>query len=552
MVKAQSHDTYMPSAGWFPFTSRWSVLLLFATALLCGSVYAQTDRRDAEREDEQKQNRETPVLAGEAAIEVPVVDSVYIVGPGDMLTISIFATQYYNYTLPVHSDGTIVVPMIGKVDIRKSTLLEVRQLLRELLRREVRSGEILVSLYKPRKVKVTVSGAIRKPGVVILPATARVSEALDMTGGEIKDTTSLRNIVVRGPHGVRAIADLQRFYRIGDLDANPFVNSGDVIYFPKKDMSVGVFGAVNNSGWMDYKPGETLRSAIEVCQGLKAAAFLDSIEIVRFNPDHITTSSIHLSITNYDTNPNADIELQPKDLVLIREIPQFRRHDLIVIEGEVNYEGSYSILEGTTKLSDIIEQAGGFTADASLEEASITRRTDETERDKEFERLKQISPADMQEDEYEYFKARSRERVGQMVVNFKKLFLANDTTEDLYLRDGDYIEIPKLKNYIRVIGRVNNPGNIIFTDEWIFEDYITAAGGYGWRAEDGDVRVIKARTGELVDAEDYDDYSLEPGDTIWVPEEPEVKFWEIALEGLGVLSQIAGILGIVIAVSRIN
>lgn len=542
----------MPSAGWFPFTSRWSVLLLFATALLCGSVYAQTDRRDAEREDEQKQNRETPVLAGEAAIEVPVVDSVYIVGPGDMLTISIFATQYYNYTLPVHSDGTIVVPMIGKVDIRKSTLLEVRQLLRELLRREVRSGEILVSLYKPRKVKVTVSGAIRKPGVVILPATARVSEALDMTGGEIKDTTSLRNIVVRGPHGVRAIADLQRFYRIGDLDANPFVNSGDVIYFPKKDMSVGVFGAVNNSGWMDYKPGETLRSAIEVCQGLKAAAFLDSIEIVRFNPDHITTSSIHLSITNYDTNPNADIELQPKDLVLIREIPQFRRHDLIVIEGEVNYEGSYSILEGTTKLSDIIEQAGGFTADASLEEASITRRTDETERDKEFERLKQISPADMQEDEYEYFKARSRERVGQMVVNFKKLFLANDTTEDLYLRDGDYIEIPKLKNYIRVIGRVNNPGNIIFTDEWIFEDYITAAGGYGWRAEDGDVRVIKARTGELVDAEDYDDYSLEPGDTIWVPEEPEVKFWEIALEGLGVLSQIAGILGIVIAVSRIN
>jgi hypothetical protein len=139
-----------------------------------------------------------------------------------------------------------------------------------------------------------------------------------------------------------------------------------------------------------------------------------------------------------------------------------------------------------------------------------------------------------------------------MVVDFKRLFLEKDMKEDIILQDNDIIEVPIQKNYIRVIGRVNNPGNVLFQRTWNFLQYVDACKGFGWRANDGDVRVVKARTGELVDAENTGDYSLEPGDTIWVPEVPKTKFWEVALTTLGVLSQIAGILGIVIAVSRVT
>jgi polysaccharide biosynthesis/export protein len=158
----------------------------------------------------------------------------------------------------------------------------------------------------------------------------------------------------------------------------------------------------------------------------------------------------------------------------------------------------------------------------------------------------------MREDEYEYFKARSREKVGTMVVNFKRLFLQGDSRHDILMRAGDAVEVPKLKNYIRIIGRVDNPGNVIFNPDWNYLQYLQAVGGFGWRADDGDVRVVKARTGELVDASSIGDYELEPGDTIWVPEVPEVKFWETALTALGVISQLAGIVGIVIAITRLN
>ncbi len=264
------------------------------------------------------------------------------------------------------------------------------------------------------------------------------------------------------------------------------------------------------------------------------------------------TKRFFLDLRGYPEDKEKNIDIEMGDLVLIRSIPRFHQHRLVLVTGEVRYEGSYSIEEGATRLSDLINRAGGFTNSASLEEAVVIRKPPATEKDIEFERLQKIPAADMQEDEYAYYKARSREKIGMMVVDFKGLFLQGDMAQDILMRAGDVVEIPKLKNYIRIIGRVDNPGNVIVNPAWTYLQYIQSVGGFGWRADDGDVRVVKARTGELVDASDIDSYELEPGDTIWVPEVKEVKFWELALTALGVISQVAGIVGIVIAISRLN
>lgn len=536
-----------------PTLMRLPFLALLALLALLPSVMDAQDpgvirESDRKRAIEDAKS-ETPPLS---VVEVPVNDSTYVVGPGDRLSISIFGTQFYSYVVPVSSDGTVVIPTLGTVYVRHATLLDVREKIRALLRTEVRTADIIISLAQARQVKVTVAGAVLKPGIVTLPATARVSEALAAAGGAVKDTTALRNIVVRRSDGREVNADLLRYFRIGDLDANPFVSGGDRIYFPPKDRIVGIYGAVGIEGRIDFVPGETLFDLIDVSQGLRSGAFLDSVEVVRFREDHVSTERFFLDLRSYPTDLTKDIAIQPGDLVLIRSIPQYRQHRLVLVTGEVRYEGSYSIEEGQTRLSDLVRRAGGFTADASLEEAVVIRKPPETEKDIEFERLQKIPAADMREDEYEYFKARSREKIGTMVVDFKRVFLQGDMRQDILMRAGDVVEVPKLKNYIRIIGRVDNPGNVIFNADWNYTQYIQAVGGYGWRADDGDVRVVKARTGELVDAGDIGDYELEPGDTIWVPEVPDVKFWEAALTALGVISQLAGIVGIIIAITRMN
>ena len=106
------------------------------------------------------------------------------------------------------------------------------------------------------------------------------------------------------------------------------------------------------------------------------------------------------------------------------------------IRGEVAYPGEYAIVEGQSRLLDTIRRAGGVTPEAFLREATLIRREAIRLEDREFERLKNIPPADMTPDEYEYFKLRSRENPGRMVVDFHRLIAEGDERENLLLRAG--------------------------------------------------------------------------------------------------------------------
>lgn len=504
-----------------------------------------TESRKLKQEEPERSIEQAPTV-----VESVIIDSLYIVGPGDILHLTVFTERFYAYDVVVSSNGRIVVPMIGEISVQNQSLAAVREMLKSVVDRSFRNAELTVSLARPRSIRVSVTGAVQHPGLVTLSATARVTDALQAAGGIIRDTTAIRGIAVR--RGTATLtADLAAFHRLGDAGANPFLSSGDVIFFPRIDERISVFGAVDFEGHIDYCPGEYLFDYIRLAGGFRSSVFLDSVQIIRFASDNITATSMFLDLRGYPDNQASNILMQPSDFVFLRSIPKFRRHYLVLVKGEAMYPGTYPIEPAKTRLTDIIRAANGFTSEASLEEATVTRKADENERDREYERLSKIPPADMQEDEYEYFKARSRERYGQMVVDFKRLFLEGDAKEDILLQDGDLIEIPIRKNFIRVIGRVNNPGNVIYRESWLYTDYITASGGFGWRANEGDVRVVKARTGELMDAESIGDYTLEPGDAIWVPEEARTKFWEVALTTLGVLSQVAGIVGIVVAISRL-
>ena len=153
----------------------------------------------------------------------------------------------------------------------------------------------------------------------------------------------------------------------------------------------------------------------------------------------------------------------------------------------------------------------------------------------------------MTEDEYDYFKAKSRQTSGRVVIDFVDLFINNNLNENIVLKRGDVITIPEQKDYIIMLGQLVNPGKIIYNPNFTIEDYIALAEGFGWRALEGEVRVIKATTGEWIDADDV--VKLDPGDTIWVPEDPPgPKFWDVFMDGLQIFAQLAAIVAATAAI----
>ncbi len=475
--------------------------------------------------------------------EGPIDPENYSVGPGDILFISISGIEEKNFSLKINPDGSLYIPRIGVIDLSGKKLSEARKIIKERLLKSFKDVEIYITLQSFRRIKVSLIGNVLKPSTHILSSSSRLFDLFAISKG-VTPSSDLRNITVRTRNGIVQKYDLLRFLRLGDMSQNPLLNDGDIIIVDKAERFVGLLGHIKYSGNYEYKPNETINEIINLAGGLMFKAFTDSIEIVRFTKDGKNQYSLYYS---YEYIKNNNLIIEPNDLIVVREIPQYFDLQYVEIKGFVRYPGVYKITKGKTTLSEIIKEAGGFLDNASLVNSTLFRNELDTIPDPEYERLKLIPRAEMTDDEYDYLKAKSRQKIGKVVVDFENLFLNNKKDEDVILKSGDVIKIPEEKEYVTIIGQVVNPGNIPFKDKLKVEDYINLSGGYGWRAVESDVRVIKSNTGEWVEADEVQ--RLNPGDIIWVPEKtPPPKFWDVFTTSLQVIGQIAAVVAATVAV----
>jgi len=160
-----------------------------------------------------------------------------------------------------------------------------------------------------------------------------------------------------------------------------------------------------------------------------------------------------------------------------------------------------------------------------------------------------MSTTDMSQSELRYFRAKINEKRGAMSINFAELIKNPNSENNIPLMDKDSIIVPTIKDYIKVQGRVNNPGNIKFRPGLTYIDYINLAGGFAFRADESETFITKPQGGQFL-AKDMDKYILEPGDVILVPTENEYTFMEIFTTTLTIISQIFTIAGVIIAISK--
>jgi len=467
----------------------------------------------------------------------------YNVGPGDKIFISITGVKQLVYNLFINQEGWIYFPQVGGIDLNGLTLAETKQKLEESINKYYKDVTVFISLVGVRKIRISLLGDVIKPSSLVISADSRLLDLITASNG-LNNTANIRTIEVKSKNGNVNNYDLLKFLRFGEFSQNPFLREGDVILVDKVDKVVSIAGTVKYPGNYEFVEGETANELIDLAGGFLSTAKTDTIELVRFNENGSIQKSSYYSADYLRHNI---IRLQNKDRIIVREIPEYLIEYYVEISGYVKYPGYYKIEKNKTTLKDIIEEAGGFLDRASLIEATLTRHIDNDKIDPEYERLKSMPRSGMSEEEYDYYKAKSRERSGRVVVDFVKLFRENNEAENIILKKGDFIRIPEKKNYITMLGQLVNPGNVIFDSTLTVDDYIELAGGFGWHAEEGEVRVIKARTGEWIYADDIE--HLESGDVIWVPEEPPpTKFWDIFTTTLQILGQVAAVIAATIAV----
>jgi len=494
-------------------------------------------------------------IADETAglLEKEIDPEKYIMGPNDILFISIVTAKPVEYKVIVSPEGKILIPSVGVVNVKGKSLSQTEKLIKQVVGKAYRNFEVFVVLKKLRKFKVIVSGAVRKPAIVPATAADRASEIIERAGG-LKYNASIRNILLLRDDGKQVIpVDLLKF-NIGVKKANPYVLGGDQIIVPpsSKEHSIQIWGEVAQEGVFEFVQGDSLSTLIKFAHGFLNSSFLDSVEIARFEANNASVSRWFIDISSWRdifftaNELPGDFPLKSGDRVYIRQKPDWQKTRYVVVEGEINFPGKFAINKTDTRVRDILVRAGGPTDEASLEGAILQRRKGIEKVDKEMKRLESIPASEMSENEKRYFQARRSEQKGVMAIDFRKVWENPKTQDNILLVDEDSIYVPTKKNFINVQGRVNNPGLVIYKKGNTYLDYIKQAGGFGFRADESETFIVKKR-GEQFLASDMN-YILEPGDNILVPPEDELSAWRFWSTFITVTTQIISIIATVLAI----
>jgi polysaccharide export outer membrane protein len=111
----------------------------------------------------------------------PVVD--YLIGPGDILNISVWKDEALTRQCVVLPDGKIAFPLIGQMPAAGRTVADISKELEQKLARFVPGVDLSVAVHQVNSLIVYVIGRVNSPGRFVLNTDVNVLQALAMAGG---------------------------------------------------------------------------------------------------------------------------------------------------------------------------------------------------------------------------------------------------------------------------------------------------------------------------------------------------------------------------------
>lgn len=347
---------------------------------------------------------------------------------------------------------------------------------------------------------------------------------------------SLRNITLIRD-GVEKTYDLLSYMRTGDIEQNPLLRDSDLVHVPLKENLIHVNGSVGFPGELEYRPGDTIRTALQMAMGPVPGGRLSALRFSKYDPE--SKSYQHQTI-NLETQPEYwDLELQANDRVMVPYDNKFRKKIAVTVSGEFVLGGEY-VISDSTSLWEVIQLAGGLSENADLDNAVVLNKPYNQEPDREFERIRSRSMAELTPLEYSYLRIKLRQAKGKYSVDIAKLVATEGKAGDILLQDGDQIYIPPKMDVIWVSGQVKQPGLVPYVEGKDWKYYIEQTGGYTNNRNTWGTRILRGDSGNWLKPSSK--VVLRPGDTIFVPDKQDRNFWTDFRDILGVTASAITIL----------
>ncbi len=379
--------------------------------------------------------------------------------------------------------------------------------------------------------RVNIGGAVWRPGDYSLQENITTLDELIAAAGGLKEEAYLQRGYIVRYDSTRSRAQLSFSLQNVILGGDKIMLQPDdsVRIFFKDSLvqkrTVTVDGEVNKPGEFEYRYGMTLGDAVLMAGGLTDAATLERVEVARRiaggkeNLDLKDTIAIILHYNLLSKPEDAETVLSPFDMVYIRRSAVYKPQQVITIEGQVNYPGSYAMEKNVVRLSDVVSKANGFNMDAYPQGATLTRVLTQ----EEMERLiiaKNIAKNQMQDSTASTFlDSMLVEDRYNIAINLDLAVQNPGSDYDVVLRDGDIIKVPKYNNTVRISGAVLYPNTVTYKPGANYKYYVSGGGGFSKEAIKRDTYMIHANGNVAIKGSPL--FKVQPGTEIVVPEKSQ-------------------------------
>lgn len=340
------------------------------------------------------------------------LSDVYALGPGDAVTIEIFNVPEYSGPQQVLADGTLNLPVVGRVSVSGLTLQQAGNRISSAYSRELRYPQVTVGLTTPRPLRVAIAGEVSRPGLyTLIPENnaqfPTIAQALQTAGG-VTQAADLRRVQLRRGAGngptQTIMLDLWELLNNGNVRQDLALRDGDAIVIGEtatvniaetnqlsasnlassidQAMTVAVVGEIFRPGAYEFGAGTgtanrgrtTVTQVVQTAGGIKPSADIRRIQvrrITRSGAEQLIDLDFWQLLQAGDLSQ--DLVLQQGDTVIIpvasentpSEIAQLTAANFspgtvnINVVGEVERPGTLQVSPNTT-LNQAVLAAGGF------------------------------------------------------------------------------------------------------------------------------------------------------------------------------------------------
>ncbi len=315
-------------------TANWRLRSGVVLGILAITALGQAQTPQTPQAARPNSGAQTGARQGAQTPAFPDAPANYVLNSGDQVIIKAFELdEISNVPTRIDPDGTINLPLLGRVGAAGMTVLELEAELVQRAMKHVRSPQVTVAVAQFRTFPVVVTGAFASPGVYQLHGAKTLSAVFTEAGGLAPHASRRVRLKRKAEHGSIPLRGASRNDDTGVSTAEIALASGsempvsaddialkpdDVISVDRAEM-IFVSGEVGRVGGIEIGGRESLSvmQAISMAGGFGRDASSQQAKVLRPVLNTARRAEIPVNLDKIRKGEANDFPLQPNDILFV-------------------------------------------------------------------------------------------------------------------------------------------------------------------------------------------------------------------------------------------